>query len=432
MKPGISKSARDLLAKQPAAELHPSPDLLNGYVEQSLNSTENTKVLTHLSSCADCREVVFLASGAAEEEMQPELLVAAQTGPTLEPVPAATASTHPRPAETAKPQPRNWWKWATPLAALVIVGSTALIERDRIAELFSLPSTEMANVGGTMKVAPAMPATQPQALSLSPKQARKVAADRSANDVKLQARVDQSKMAKPAAKAQAGAKEDALRRKMSEAQIASNLQNAGANATAIPPSKPTPLPPSPSASTAVEVTSAAPLVQADNADLAANGVNSAAPNGGNDLTYSAPATIKPQPLAKSSLVANDQAAAGVTTMQLTRHQAANPHWRIGRDGQLERSTGTGTWAQKLDSEGITFHAVTTVGSEVWAGGNGGALFHSSDGGDHFNKVVLSANGLNESGAIVSIHFDTAQQGSVTSDSGATWATTDGGQSWSRQ
>src|SRR5580704_11094174 len=77
MNPEISKSARELLAKQPAAEAHPSPDLLNGYVEQSLNAAENAQVLTHLSSCAECREVVFLATGVAEEEMQPELLVAA-------------------------------------------------------------------------------------------------------------------------------------------------------------------------------------------------------------------------------------------------------------------------------------------------------------------------------------------------------------------
>ena len=171
--------------------------------------------------------------------------------------------------------------------------------------------------------------------------------------------------------------------------------------------------------------SVAPALQSDEA--------TSAPNGGNDLTYLAPDAVKPQSLAKSSLMANDQAAAGiVSAMPPARHQAANSHWRIGKDGQLERSTGSGTWTQKLASEEVTFRAVATVGSDVWAGGNGGALFHSSDGGDRFNKVGLSANGQAESGSIVSIHFDTAQQGTVTTDSGATWTTTDGGHTWSKQ
>ena len=40
MMPEIPKSARELLARQTAPEVHPSPDLLNAYAEQTLGGAE--------------------------------------------------------------------------------------------------------------------------------------------------------------------------------------------------------------------------------------------------------------------------------------------------------------------------------------------------------------------------------------------------------
>jgi photosystem II stability/assembly factor-like uncharacterized protein len=76
--------------------------------------------------------------------------------------------------------------------------------------------------------------------------------------------------------------------------------------------------------------------------------------------------------------------------------------------------------------------VAVIGSDVWAGGNGGALFHSSDGGEHWGRVSLDANSKVETGAIVSIRFDDVQHGTVASDSGTRWTTTDGGVTWKTQ
>ncbi len=76
MSEGIPKSARDALAKQTTAEPHLSPDLLNAYVEQSLSEAEKVQVTTHLASCGECRDVVFLAS-AATQELEPALMAAA-------------------------------------------------------------------------------------------------------------------------------------------------------------------------------------------------------------------------------------------------------------------------------------------------------------------------------------------------------------------
>jgi hypothetical protein len=112
--------------------------------------------------------------------------------------------------------------------------------------------------------------------------------------------------------------------------------------------------------------------------------------------------------------------------------AVRPQWRIGPNGQLERSLAADQWTRVLDDQPVAFHAVGVIGNDVWAGGNGGALFHSSDRGEHWSKVPLAANSNLETGAIVSIRFDDPQRGLVASDSGTRWATTDGGVTWTKQ
>jgi photosystem II stability/assembly factor-like uncharacterized protein len=40
---------------------------------------------------------------------------------------------------------------------------------------------------------------------------------------------------------------------------------------------------------------------------------------------------------------------------------------------------------------VHFAAVVSLGSEVWAGGNGGALYRSIDNGAHWERVALASN-----------------------------------------
>src|SRR5664280_1999349 len=122
-------------------------------------------------------------------------------------------------------------------------------------------------------------------------------------------------------------------------------------------------------------------------------------------------------------------AFGKTQAGMHSVSAARPQWRIGPDGHLERSMAAGQWTRVLDEQPTTFHAVAVMGNDVWAGGNGGALFHSSNGGEHWSKVSLAANSNVETGAIVSIRFEDPQHGIVACDSGTRWATADGGVTW---
>jgi hypothetical protein len=70
MKHQLPQSARDALARQTAADEHPSADLLNGFLERALAAGENARVTAHLASCAECRDIVFLASTANEDEQR--------------------------------------------------------------------------------------------------------------------------------------------------------------------------------------------------------------------------------------------------------------------------------------------------------------------------------------------------------------------------
>jgi photosystem II stability/assembly factor-like uncharacterized protein len=163
----------------------------------------------------------------------------------------------------------------------------------------------------------------------------------------------------------------------------------------------------PASQTTAEVASAAPLVQADNADL------------------STADSFKANSLAKSAMPSNS--AAGMIGALQTQRSAAT-RWRISSDGHVEHTVGPTTWERVMSAEPVTFHVVATVGQNVWAGGGDGALYHSADGGHEWNRVALAG----EQGTIKTIHFNNAQQGSLTTAAGTVWATSDGGATWSKQ
>ena len=90
------------------------------------------------------------------------------------------------------------------------------------------------------------------------------------------------------------------------------------------------------------------------------------------------------------------------------------------------------WTRVLADQTATFRVVSVVGNQVWVGGSGGALFHSRNDGQNWAQVALTTPNGPETASIVSIQFDDAQHGTVTTDTGTRWGTIDGGATWSRQ
>ncbi len=127
---------------------HPDENLLAAFAEHSLTSREHESVLEHLSNCARCRDVVFLAQQAFLEEAER--------------------------SEVAPPRPvvmgwgRVWWAAAGVLAVLLIVIPIAVYRhRDQqVASSGRLGAPAIAEPGpagdslSLARIAPAKPAAK--------------------------------------------------------------------------------------------------------------------------------------------------------------------------------------------------------------------------------------------------------------------------------
>jgi len=81
---------------------------------------------------------------------------------------------------------------------------------------------------------------------------------------------------------------------------------------------------------------------------------------------------------------------------------------------------------------LIFRAVTASGLDVWAGGSQGLLYHSTDNGNHWTRVLPITAGAALTGDIVSLDFPDPQHGKVTTSAPEVWTTSDAGQTWQKQ
>jgi photosystem II stability/assembly factor-like uncharacterized protein len=102
-------------------------------------------------------------------------------------------------------------------------------------------------------------------------------------------------------------------------------------------------------------------------------------------------------------------------------------------GMLYQSFDNGVrWQSVAVREGLELRSVSSAGHEIWAGGKGGALFHSTDDGHHWRQVMPSSHGFPLVDDIERVDFTAPFQVSVTTTSRQTWVTMDQGQTWARQ
>ena len=158
-----------------------------------------------------------------------------------------------------------------------------------------------------------------------------------------------------------------------------------------------------------------------------------------------PATAGGQAVSGALMSRSSQVPAAtneVIAPQLGRARAKTSraaYWTISAAGKIERSrSATRPWREVSVTvdDSVTFRAVTADGANVWAGGSGGALYHSTDGGESWTRVRVGPNQnagqAVVTSAIVSVKFSDAQHGVIATAAGETWTTADGGAHWSRQ
>jgi photosystem II stability/assembly factor-like uncharacterized protein len=88
--------------------------------------------------------------------------------------------------------------------------------------------------------------------------------------------------------------------------------------------------------------------------------------------------------------------------------------------------------QQTSPSSPVFRALAVNGPDVWAGGSGGALYHTLDDGDLWTRVVPANAGIALTGDVVGIQFPDLRAGAVTTSTGEVWTTLDAGQTWHRQ
>jgi len=384
----LPKPMLDALASAAKPVEHPSADLLAAFAEQALTAPDKEFVADHLGRCAGCREVVFLASIAREaSEPEDELVAAASRDARSRPVaPSAVAAMTSR-AAVAKS--RWWvsrWVWATSAAAVcLLVGGLFVGQRFTAA-----PRARQV----ALQSEPALGNRYPEAEPAKPSQNAAPKAAPAAPQMKTQAAAQQASVPR-----------------------AGRITPTPGEVIGLSNQAPTPRPSKEQRASAQPATPAA--------DSHTIPINSAIAR----PTSTAPKAsgFAPSPGQQQIDSLNMSMNRLVTSAARTQHST----WRISSQGQLEHLTADG-WTRVLADQTAVFRVVSVVGSEVWAGGNDGMLFHSSDNGLQWDRVALANAGAVETGAIVSIRFSDAQNGEVETNSGGNYSTSNGGVTWTKQ
>lgn len=406
----ILKVALDRLRQQKAGVSHPEADLLTAFVEHSLPERERAQVLQHLAACAACREVVALAAAEA-----PAPVVAAE-----------------RPRPLFGLVPKQAFVLATAVVAcVVVVGVLSLPDLMR--------SRQAATTAAVSDSVPAAPARTPAASAdqkVGSETDEQLAARQKRPESKGKLAAELGRAEKPTmlassdesrANAAQAVKADRARPSQPIVAMAGAERAAGAGVAggavdgvragvttgpAYSVQEPKKQPAAAPAEVAKESErlrrqDAAPAVVAETA---------------------APESSRERAMADSMVLKQEAVAAKRSGVLATAVRPA-VRWRLSDHGRLQRSFDQGkTWGNAPLPAGITLRALTTVGSAVWAGGSGGAIFHLRDG-EEFVRQPLPSAGTVTPGDIVRIEFTDLRRGRATDSQGHVWATADGGQTW---
>ena len=109
-----------------------------------------------------------------------------------------------------------------------------------------------------------------------------------------------------------------------------------------------------------------------------------------------------------------------------------PRWTLSADGALQRSFDSGkTWQTIPVASNIALRALAANDSDIWVGGAAGVLYHSSDAGQHWVQVYPAINSQHLTSDIVTVEFNDAKHGKLTTSDHETWTTRDAGATWEK-
>jgi hypothetical protein len=451
--------------------VHPDPDLLTAFAEKSLTERERVQVLQHLGQCADCRQVVALAmpevvapspipaptrwfswsvlrwgalaacvvvvSAAVtlhyERRESAERVVARSTAAPTAPAPAGTLA-----VQSQVPQQLD-----QKLAAKVPPPSPFQSDRDELTagklakqrEDTSARSTAIPPVNQNFESA------QVRGRLAENNQQRSVQKGIDQNVIDQLTRQPKNEHTKDE-QAKAGQLND-NRLAMAQADGIKTEELKSTNKPATVPmermaaSAPAPAPAAESKSDDKEA-QAKPPSENPGSTFGAAAETVTVEAEATQIQTSQASVGRAKKPKKGSQTQVQSAAAAEQNLPMVGRNVANlttptrivPSWTVSSDGAVQRSFDSGkTWHTIPVAGNVVFRALAANDADVWAGGAAGALYHSSDAGEHWTQIKPVADGRPLTADILTVQFSDARHGSLTTADHETWATSDAGETW---
>ncbi len=411
-----------------SARAHPDADVLTAFAEQALSASERDSVLDHLARCGDCREVLALA-------LPPADIVAA-------PIAAAGKATVSRAGAPAPHKLNFAWpdlawptlRWAALAAGVAVAAAVLLVHPGQLNQV-ALPSanrTAVAPSGPQIATSPA--ASSPVATPSTDQLAvlAKTEEPQPKPELRASKKLKTGQAAMPPHPAEygmllAGNKKDSSQADKAPAGLPAGAGTLNYDAAA-----------SRGANETVEVSGATVAVETESSSLKAMAQNEMqvvkakpAPAGseGNRLQKaeapSAPGTAMLQTRNVISM------SGAKLTPPASPALAHNATWAITA-GILQRSLDSGqSWQEALRAD----HPLLCYAShdqDVWAGGQAGTLFHSSDSGVTWLQVQPSIKALPLTSDITHIDVRGPAEVVLSTSHHEIWSSEDSGKTWEKK
>lgn len=401
---------------------HPDADMLTAFAEQALSAPEREDVLLHLERCADCREVIALALPA-------EAVVIAHPAVEADLANASIASAR------AIQSPSGWlaafgWhgmRWAALAAGVVVAGSVLLLhpphqsvpKSSSVATVQNSPDLGAATSTAT-KESPSPALEAPQ--SRTPQ--KRVTPPGSSPQSQAPVLTAENKLAQSPANEE---KTAALKKRSSETNQIAQLPPVhrdevsdirfGESAQLNIPAESAPF-----ATGAMIARNDAPPIQKAKPplqDLDAVDMKDQAKTESTILSSAAKS-----PVAAGAYAARMKSSA----MQLA--VASTPTWAI-HESELQRSFDNGHHWQNVLSADHPLSCYASQDQEVWAGGDSGALFRSTDSGQNWTRISPSINNQALTANIRNIELHGLAI-SISTNTHEVWTSANGGQTWEKR
>jgi hypothetical protein len=419
---------------------HPDPDVLTAFAEQALSAAEREGVLQHLARCGECRELVALSVPPMESTAQP---VAAEESEA----PVSVASN----ARGETGGHRSWFawpalRWAALAAGLVVAGGILLIHPGKPSAVPEAKQQAASTGTQPEETIVAKNAAPTPAVEANNTEKKPAPAERAFD------RDKESKLAYPAATPAKVMARGQSETRAADKDLAGPAMGAAFGAA---PAKPAPAPPGRASADAFEVNGAATAAKTEGTrnDLSVSELRAAAPMIISKAKAATTESNEPSALQRSESLDAKQVTTDTTARQQRAgggmstvgadmrpnagkayfpQPAGHPaQWAI-HGNELQRSLDSGAaWKAVLHSNRPLL-CYAAGGNDVWAGGKGGNLFHSANGGVTWSQVYPSAQQQTLSGDVTHIDIYSPSQVSLFTSNNQSWSTTDGGETWEKK